>query len=106
LQKLKGKADFLFFEVPAYKAGLAEQFKAKEGHINFFNSKSLVLLLENMNLRIVSIGSFGPSLNFFWLRRHCLFRGVLRVLGRDYFFNKYEYANPDGIWIRALVSSR
>jgi SAM-dependent methyltransferase len=95
----------VFFEVPAYELKYSSQFDDQEGHINFFNQESAKKFFINRGFEIINISGFGPSIDLFYgvsfLRRK--FLALLRYLTADYFYNRYDTENKNGIWIRLIV---
>lgn len=93
----------VFIEVPAYRVDIPEQFADQEGHLNFFNSASLLALLHRLGFVVEAHGCFGPGIEFFNRRRWSLPLQSLRTLSRDYFLNQYQTRRENGIWIRVLA---
>jgi len=94
---------WVFIEVPAYRADIVEQFVDQEGHLNFFNANSLLVLLRRLGFTIESHGTFGPGMRLFWQQRWIVPLRILRSLSRDYFLNRYGVRHADGIWVRVLA---
>lgn len=93
----------VFIEVPAYQNDLPEQFANQEGHLNFFNENSLLVLLNRLGFVVEAHGSYGPEQGLFWQESWSLFRKIRQFLSRDYFFNQYENRSNNGIWIRVIA---
>jgi len=103
LNRLRGRTRYVFIEVPNYSLRLPEQFRDHEGHIHFFNRRSLQRLLDRVGLRPVAICACGPELWFFWSDAWAPARRVARRLRRDWFFGAYETERRRGMWTRALA---
>jgi len=103
LSRLRGRTRAVFLEVPNYSMRLPEQFRDQEGHIHFFNRRSLEHLLERLGLDSVDIAAYGPELWLFWADGGALPRRVMRRLSSDWFFGDYDVSRRRGIWTRALA---
>lgn len=103
LHALRGPGRLLFVEVPCYDLGMPEQFADTEGHLHFFNVRSLAELLRRCGWRTLALERQGPSQRLFWSRRWRVSRALLRRVTGDTFFGQYRGARTDGIWIRATA---
>lgn len=95
----------VFIEVPAYTAGMDEQFAEGEGHLHFFTINSLRVLLERCGYDVLHIDRYGPAQWLFWSRAAWMPRALLQWLTSDTFFLQYRRPRADGIWIRAVVQA-
>lgn len=107
LQEIEASNEYCFIEVPAYDSKNSLQFIDQEGHINFFNEKSLKALLER-HFDIVTLKSYGlPISEFYSTDKFTNFKlKILRRITRDFFLRKYSTVCNNGIWLRAVVKSR
>lgn len=103
LVALGKRANMLFLEVPAYNPAVPEQFADQEGHLNFFNHRSLNLFLERNGFDIVSLSSCGPGIRFFYSPIWKIARKICQTVTRDFFMNRYGTEHPEGIWLRMLI---
>ncbi|MDB0022447.1 class I SAM-dependent methyltransferase [Flavobacteriaceae bacterium] len=103
LNIMKDKCDYLFVEVPFYCEGIVQQWNDQEGHINFFNEKSLKLLFNNKNFNVLDVSRHGPNLNYYY-NGWGISKYLRRKISGDWFFNKYN-KNESGMWIRALLKT-
>jgi SAM-dependent methyltransferase len=107
LKEIAENSKLCFIEVPTYSPYLDTQFVDQEGHINFFNKMSLQKLLST-HFEIIKIQSCGPSLEEFYSNSfyHNIKNKIHRRLSRDFFMNKSETENKNGMWVRAIVKRR
>jgi hypothetical protein len=103
LGRLRGRTRDVFIEVPNYSLRLREQFRDQEGHVHFFNRRSVQHLLERLGLRPLALGACGPELWLFWSDWGAPARRLVRRWGRDSFFGAYAAERPRGMWTRALA---
>ncbi len=108
LEKVSGKARFIFIEIPLYRNALREQFIDQEGHLSFFTSQSIIEFIKICKLDIINYSICGPNIDFWWandfVRRNI--KRVLRVFINDTFWNQYERRSSNGMWGRLLVTRK
>jgi hypothetical protein len=103
IDDLRKKCNYLFVEVPLYDENIKTSWIDQEGHINFFNEKSLELFFNNNNFRVINISRFGPDLKYYW-EGSKFSKYFKRKITGDWFFDKYS-ENERGMWIRILLKS-
>jgi len=104
---------YLYLDVP----NRDDQHKPHyEPHVNFFDVTSLTFLAKKLNLKIISVSSYGPSLKWLKLKNHLFFK-IIDKLWRNFFelvmredqkekyYRLYEFdkENKNGWWLRILL---